>query len=86
MDIEVWKARKKELKMTFDELAEKSNVSRRQLLYIFNGDGKNAGVETVKRIEHALGITEEQSEYSEDEKKLLALIAEMTDEEAEEHI
>lgn len=87
MDIELWKQRKKELRLTFDELAERSKVSRRQLLYLFNGDGKNAGIDTVQKIERALGLEQEKSptdELSEGEKQLIELIKQMTDEEATE--
>jgi transcriptional regulator with XRE-family HTH domain len=87
MDIELWKTRKKELNLTFDELAEKSNVSRRQLLYLFNGNGKNAGIETVRRVENALGLNEKTPpvrELTDDEKELFELITQLTENEIDE--
>jgi hypothetical protein len=55
-------------------------------LYLFKGEGKNTGVETVQRIERALGIEEEKNapEYTEEEKQLFELIQQLTDEEAKE--
>lgn len=86
IDLDLWKKRKNELNLTFDELAEKSSVSRRQLLYLFKGEGKNTGVETVQRIERALGIEEEKTapEYTDAEWQLFELIKQLTDEETEE--
>ena len=87
MDIELWKKRKKELNLTFDELAELSSVSRRQLLYLFNGNAKNTGIETVNRVERALGLEQEKSptdELSEGEKQLIELVKQLTDEETQE--
>ena len=86
IDLDLWKKRKNELNLTFDELAEKSSVSRRQLLYLFKGEGKNTGVETVQRIERALGIEEEKNapEYTDAERQLFELIKQLTDEETEE--
>lgn len=83
MDIELWKARKKELNLTFDELAEISGVSRRQLLYLFNGNAKNTGIETVQRIERALGLDTvvPAPETSEEERRLVALLNELTEDE-----
>ena len=84
MDIELWKARKKELKLTFDALAQQSGVSRRQLIYLFNGDAKNAGVETVERIERALGIdapAPTDAPITDEQRELLALLQQMTEDE-----
>lgn len=88
MDIELWKARKKELKLTFDALAEQSGVSRRQLIYLFNGDAKNAGVETVQRIERALGLVESTkksppSDLTEGESEWMELYYALTEENRE---
>ena len=88
IDLDLWKKRKQELHLTFDELAEISNVSRRQLLYLFKGEGKNTGIETVKRIERALGLdekTESDIMPSEEEKQLLTMIMSMTEEEVEKY-
>lgn len=82
MDIELWKKQKKELKLTFDDLAELSGVSRRQLFYLFNGNAKNTGIETVQRIERALGLDKEKSpppELAEGEKAWLKLYYELNE-------
>ena len=87
IDIYLWKKRKKELNLTFDTLADLSNVSRRQLLYLFNGKGKNTGIETVQRIERALGIESNSADehiLTEEEKNLISLISELTDDEVTE--
>ena len=89
IDLDLWKKRKQELHLTFDELAEISNVSRRQLLYLFKGEGKNTGIETVKRIERALGLDNEIPtipDYtpSEEEKQIFEMIMSMTEEEVDE--
>ena len=82
IDLDLWKKRKNELNLTFDELAEKSSVSRRQLLYLFKGEGKNTGVETVQRIERALGIEEKNSpsDMTESETAWMELYYALTDE------
>ena len=61
MNIELWKKRKKELKMTHDELAEKSGVSRRTIAGIFSGnpDWCSPTLNTIQAIERALGLDEE---------------------------
>lgn len=61
LNLEVWKKRKKELKLTFDDLASITNISRRQLQYLFNGEIDNPRIDTVQTIERALGIEEEKS-------------------------
>ena len=84
MDIELWKNKKKELNLTFDELSDITGISRRQLLYLFNGNAKNPGVDTVQRIEKALGIAEQPPTMSEQEKQLSDLIMQLTEDEVKE--
>lgn len=91
MNVELWKQRKKELGITFDELAELTNISRRQLLYLFKGKAKNPGIETVQRIEAALGITDEVEkekapapELTDGERELFELISQLTEQEIDE--
>ena len=83
MDLQLWKKRKKELNLSFEELAEITQISIRQLYYIFGGKAKNPGVETVDRIERALGIekTPSDEELSEGERKLIELVSQLTDDE-----
>lgn len=61
-NIETLKKRKKALKMTFDELSEKSGIARRTLLSIFQGDTPNPRIDTLQAIENALGITSQWTE------------------------
>ena len=56
MDLDLWKKRKKELKLTFDTLAEKANVPRRTVISIFSGNTPFPRIDTVEAIEKALGI------------------------------
>lgn len=87
--VNLWKTRKKELGITFDELSEQTNISIRQLYYLFGGKAKNPGVGTVHRVNTALGIATTENgtrteEITEEEKQLVSLIAELTDEEVKE--
>jgi transcriptional regulator with XRE-family HTH domain len=79
MDILALKNRKKELKMTLDELSEKSGIPKRTIEDIFRGATKNPRIDTIQAIESALGLTTDetqkspQDELSEGEKMLLDL-------------
>lgn len=86
MDLQLWKKRKKELNLSFEELAEITQISIRQLYYIFGGKAKNPGFETVDRIEKALGIekTPSDEELSEGERELMEMVSQLTDEEIRE--
>ena len=55
-NLEVWKKQKKELKLTFEELSEKSGISISTLKNIFNGYTPDPRMETVKAIETALDL------------------------------
>lgn len=86
-DIETLKARRKALKMTFDELSLASNIPVRTLENIFHGITRNPRTDTMQAIERALGITPGQEvlpAYTEEEKQLFELIQQLTDEEAKE--
>lgn len=58
MNLNLWKQRKKELKLTHDELAKLSGISRRTIAGIFAGDPRylSPTLNTVEAIEKALGI------------------------------
>lgn len=58
MDLSKWKSIKKQQKITFDELSEKSGIPKRTLEDIFAGRTTDPRVTTVKAIERALGIEE----------------------------
>lgn len=55
MDIEFYKQRKRELDLTFKDLAKKTSMSERNLIRIFNGEA-NPTTATIQKIEQALGI------------------------------
>ena len=89
MDILALKNRKKELKMTLDELSEKSGIAKRTIEDIFRGATKNPRIDTMQAIERALGLTMEetqkspQDELSEGEKMLLDLFNRVPEEQQE---
>lgn len=58
MDIDLWKKKKKELGLTFDDLAKISNLSVRTLKSLFNGERENTTTFTKRAIEKALGINQ----------------------------
>lgn len=72
MNIELWKKRKKELKLTHDELAKKSGISRRTIAGIFSGDPKYSSptYNTVQAIERALEITPSDLQWTAEERAL----------------
>lgn len=61
MDLELWKQLKKQNKLTFDALSEKSNIPKRTLEDIFAGRTTDPRSTTVEAIERALGINEKSS-------------------------
>lgn len=58
MDLELWKKRRKELGLRYDDLAEKAGVSKRTIEDIFRGYTTAPRIDTVEAIERALGINE----------------------------
>lgn len=56
MDLSLWKRLKKEQRLTFDALAEKSNIPKRTLEDIFGGKTTDPRSTTVAAIERALGV------------------------------
>lgn len=58
MDLELWKKRRKELGLRYEDLAEKSGVSKRSIEDIFRGYTTSPRIDTVEAIERALGINE----------------------------
>lgn len=94
INLEKWKEQKKKLHLTFDDLAEKTNISRRQLQYLFQGETENPRIDTVQAIERALGLaptfTDEERALglsenhpialSDDDRELINLFAEAEEE------
>lgn len=56
MDVSKLNERKKELGITFDELAKKSGVPKRTIVGVFRGYVQTPRVDTVEAIERALGL------------------------------
>lgn len=58
MDLELWKRLKKQKGLTIADIAERANLPKGSVQNIFAGYVPNPRVDTVKAIEHALGINE----------------------------
>ncbi len=58
MDLELWKAVKKQKKMTIEEIAQKANLPKGSVQNIFAGYVPAPRIDTVQAIERALGINE----------------------------
>ncbi len=73
MTIEEIKKYLKENKMTYKDLAEKCNVSESTLKNLFSGATKNPRINTMRAIEKALNIAEnnKNDNLTEDENNLL---------------
>ena len=81
MDLELWKKIKKEKKLTLQEISNLSEIPKRTVDVIFAGKTPNPRTDTVQAIEKALGINENKIELSEEKKKLLEKINQLTKEE-----
>jgi transcriptional regulator with XRE-family HTH domain len=87
IDIETLKTIKKQKKMTLQDIADRSGIPKRTLEDIFRGYTRHPRLDTLQAIERALGLTQEQDpapEYTEEERKLFALIEQLTDDEVAE--
>ena len=90
MDIANLKKVKKEKKMTLQQISDLSGIPKRTVDGIFSGKTKNPRVDTMQAIEKALGVIPGENEPAfdrtptEEEKQLLDLIMQLTDEETEE--
>ncbi len=81
LNINLYKEKKKQLNLTFEDLYQASGVPIQTLHNIFRGHTKNPRVDTIQAIEKALEISSEQTkkapqdtpaELSKDEQDLLA--------------
>lgn len=57
-DLELWKVRKKELRLTLDDIAERTGISISTVKDIFRGATYAPRVDTVQAIESVLGISD----------------------------
>lgn len=83
MDLIALRARKKELKLTNEDIANLSGIPKRTVEDIFRGKTEHPRIDTMQAIERALGLENEKSptdELSEGEKALLELFRTATEE------
>ena len=79
VNLELWTAQKKKLKLTLSDIASKTKISISAVKDIFRGATTDPRMETIQAIERVLGLTTEetqkspQDELSEGEKMLLDL-------------
>lgn len=55
-NLEIWKQRKKELKLTLDDISEQTGISISTIKDIFRGATYAPRIDTVQAIESALGL------------------------------
>jgi transcriptional regulator with XRE-family HTH domain len=85
VNLSLWKEQKKKLRLSLQDIADMTDISISTLKDIFRGATTDPRIETVQRIENALGLTATQEQtLSVEEKQLVSLIAELTDEEVKE--
>lgn len=71
--------------ITYQDLSDMSQIPLNTLKNLFCGKTKNPRIDTMQAIETALGLNEKSPPIlSEEEKELIALISELTDEETQE--
>lgn len=58
MDLELWNKRRRELHYSYDDLAKKSGLGRRTIANIFSGARSNPTIDTIQKIERALGLSD----------------------------
>ena len=84
MSIQEVKAYMKAHNITYQELSDRSGIPLNTLKNIFRGKTLHPRTDTWEAILSALGLSNEEPEYTEDEKELFELIGQLTDEEAQE--
>ena len=71
-DIDLWKKRKKKLKLTLDDIAQTTGIGISTIKDIFRGATYAPRIDTVQAIEAALGIThKDDNALSPAERRLL---------------
>lgn len=88
VNLDLWKERKKQLKLSLMDISNLTEISISTLKDIFRGATTDPRIETVQRIERALGLEEREnrppSNMTESEKELFDLITQMNEEEIDE--
>ena len=72
-NLQLYRERKKELKLTNDDIAVKSGIPKRTVEDFFRGASQNPRIDTVEAIESALGLTEEEKNLGAQEIPLFPL-------------
>lgn len=85
MTIQEIKEYLKSNKITYQELSDRSGIALNTLKNIFRGKTEHPRIDTMQAIESALELTPTTDQpFSEEEKRLASLIAELTDDEVKE--
>ena len=85
MTIQEIKIYLKQNKITYEELAQKSQLSISTIKKVFSGIAQYPRIDTIQKIEQALGLDSDLPQVlSEDEQKLMDLISQLTDDEVDE--
>lgn len=58
MDLELWKKKRKELNLRYEDLAQKAGISKCSIENIFRGYTTKPRITTVEAIERALGLNQ----------------------------
>ena len=83
INLELWNAKRRELKKSLADIAKETEISISTIKDIFRGATTDPRIETVKRIERALGLDEKKNppdDLSEGEKLLIELFNRVPDE------
>ncbi len=85
MNLELWKQRKKELKLTNQKISDISRIPKRTIEDIFSGVTKFPRADTLEAIEKALGLDKSDDiAISAEDRELIELIKQLSDEETKE--
>ena len=65
VNLELWKKAKKERNLTIEQIATRANLPKGSVQNIFAGYVDNPRIDTVQRIEYALGLSVSSDERAE---------------------
>ena len=68
LQLNLWKKKRKELNLKYEDLAKKANVSLNTVKNIFRGATTDPRLETVQAIEAVLGLSHEKLEITDADK------------------
>ena len=78
---------RKKIGMSVDEVAERANLAKSTVQKVLFGVVEHPRVDTLQAIERALGLDNKKpssEEFTEEEKQLISLISQLTEEEVKE--